>query len=108
MKKERILQFAVGCVLLTLSQCFFKPGARLLSRLSAKKNWQPLEEDKVEQNSGISFSVELPKQAGINWGSDLSFRWVYVLDLVPTGAAAQTGLIEKVGRCFSYLRKLRQ
>jgi len=35
------------------------------------------------------------KRAGISWGSDLSFRWVYVLDLEPTGEAAQSGIVQK-------------
>jgi hypothetical protein len=30
---------------------------------------------------GMMYSVELPKRPGISWGSDLSFRWIYVLDI---------------------------
>ena len=29
--------------------------------------------------SGYAFEIELPKRAGIDWGADLSFSWVYVL-----------------------------
>ena len=39
--------------------------------------------------------MELPKRAGINWGTDLSFRWVYVQSLEPNGAASDSGFIEK-------------
>ena len=79
--------------------------------LSAKKVWSPpppssepsppitppLPDIQEETSTGLAFSVELPKRgAGISWGSDLSFRWVYVLDLEPTGEAYQSGLIQKV------------
>lgn len=72
--------------------------------LRAKKDWSPPKEalpdellftsTKTESN-GTVFSLEMAKRAGISWGSDLSFRWIYVLDLEPTGEAAQTGVIQK-------------
>lgn len=86
-------------------------GIRSLEVLSAKKVWSPpppssdsnlpisqpsggIEE---ELPTGVAFSIELPKKgAGISWGSDLSFRWIYVLDMEPTGEAYQSGLIAKV------------
>ena len=32
--------------------------------------------------------------SGINWGADLSFRWIYVSSVDPSGEAAET-MIEK-------------
>ena len=65
---------------------------------------QPTLDVEVEVPSGLAFSVELPKRgAGISWGSDLSFRWVYVLDLEPTGEAYESGLIQKVHNRKSFL-----
>lgn len=43
----------------------------------------------------VIYSVEMSKRAGINWGTDLSFRWVYVSSLESTGEAAAVGIIEK-------------
>jgi hypothetical protein len=62
----------------------------------AKKDWSPPSEVEEEGEGGVAFSVELPRSAGINWGSDISFRWIYVIELDPNGAAAATGLIKKV------------
>lgn len=54
------------------------------------------------QNQGIDTSqderlyrVRIPRATGIEWGTDLSFSFVYVRDMDPTGAAAQTGIISK-------------
>jgi ferredoxin len=72
--------------------------------LRAKKDWSPPKETLPEEllftstkteSNGTVFSLEMSKRAGISWGSDLSFRWIYVLDLEPTGEAAQTGVIQK-------------
>lgn len=86
------------------------------SALSARKVWSapppsaepslpispPIPGVEEDFSTGLAFSVELPKKgAGISWGSDLSFRWVYVLDLEPTCEAYQSGLIQKV--CFKVL-----
>ena len=53
------------------------------------RNFDPPISDSIEEapSEGISFTLHMPKQAGLSWGSDLSFRWVYVLDVEPTGAA---------------------
>lgn len=48
---------------------------------------------------GITYTVELTKRAGISWGSDLSFSWIYVLDLEQSGEASASGQIEKVDIC---------
>jgi hypothetical protein len=44
---------------------------------------------------GRTYTVELPRTAGITWGSDISFRWIYVLEITPQSEAAQCGLIAK-------------
>lgn len=41
-------------------------------------------------------TVSLSGGLGIDWGTDLSFKWVYVRELDPMGSAARNGLI-KVG-----------
>lgn len=70
-------------------------------RLYAKKDWSPPKESSSgtmytkTENNGTVFSLEMSKRAGISWGSDISFRWIYVLDVEPTGEAAQTGVIQK-------------
>lgn len=38
--------------------------------------------------------IRLPRATGIEWGTDLSFSFVYVRDLEPSGAAALSGEIE--------------
>jgi ferredoxin len=40
------------------------------------------------------FKIRLPRAAGIDWGTDLSFSFVYVRGMDPSGAAAFSGLIE--------------
>lgn len=78
------------------------PGRSKSIRLADRRNWSPPQEIESDSNNGFSYSVELPKRAGINWASDISFRWIYVLDLEPNGAAAQSGVIEKVA-IFNFL-----
>lgn len=65
------------------------------NRWSAPENSPTPINDPISPNSGTTIVVELGKSSGISWGSDLSFRWVYVLDLDPAGEASKTGLIEK-------------
>jgi len=38
--------------------------------------------------------IRIPRALGIDWGTDLSFSFVYVRDLEPSGAAALSGEIE--------------
>jgi ferredoxin len=64
----------------------------------AKKDWSPPtpERSPAEIENGVAYNVELPKKGtGISWGSDLSFRFIYVLDMESSGEAYQSGLIEK-------------
>lgn len=41
------------------------------------------------------FTVEMPRSCGVSWGSDISFRWIYVLDMDDRGPAAMSGVIQK-------------
>jgi len=41
------------------------------------------------------YRIRLPRAPGVDWGTDLSFSFVYVRDLDPTGAAAFSGKVEK-------------
>lgn len=68
--------------------------------LNAKKEWN-LPNEAIDDNkasTGLAYSLELPKVAGINWGSDLSFRWIYVQDLDAQGPAALSGQVRKVSQ----------
>lgn len=84
-------------------------GSREPGRLLAKKSWAPppsssspspapiLVPTEVEPApTGVAFTIDLPKRAGINWGSDLSFRWIKVLSMDPNGEAALSNVIQKV------------
>jgi hypothetical protein len=59
------------------------------------KSNAPKQSKETEKQPGFSYTVEMSKFAGIDWGSDLSFRWVYVVGLDPEGEAAKSKLIEK-------------
>lgn len=55
-----------------------------------------------EESQGIDVSederlyrIRLPRFPGIEWGTDLSFSFVYVRDLDPTGPASLSGLVQK-------------
>jgi hypothetical protein len=88
---------------------FFKINHRRSNELLAKKNWGPPSANpvgggysetssppKADETGGMTYTVELTKRAGITWGSDLSFRWIYVLDLEQSGEASASGQIAKV------------
>mmetsp|Transcript_24449 Transcript_24449/g.31759 ORF Transcript_24449/g.31759 Transcript_24449/m.31759 type:complete len:309 (+) Transcript_24449:104-1030(+) len=48
-----------------------------------------------EQDDPRLYSINLSRATGIDFGTDISFRWVYVMGLEPGGAADLTGLVEK-------------
>jgi ferredoxin len=70
-------------------------------------NWRvPLlrlgEDPSQEESLGIDvsederlFRIRLSRFPGIEWGTDLSFSFVYVRDLDPNGPASLSGLVEK-------------
>ncbi len=68
--------------------------------LLAKRDFSPPIDIKQENSNGLVYTLELPKRAGINWGSDISFRWIYVLDVESGSAAAESGLIQKGKLCL--------
>lgn len=41
------------------------------------------------------YRIRLPRAPGIEWGTDLSFSFVYVRDLDPTGPASLSGIVQK-------------
>lgn len=41
------------------------------------------------------YRIRLPRAPGIEWGTDLSFSFVYVRDLDPAGPASMSGRVEK-------------
>ena len=65
--------------------------------LHSKNKWEPSEKpaEQISDDSGLAFEIDLPKRAGIDWGADLSFRWVYVIGLDPQGEAYKSGMIQK-------------
>jgi ferredoxin len=49
------------------------------------------------------YTALLSRATGIEWGTDLSFRWVYVRSLEPDGSAAMSGLVSKGDQVCSAL-----
>jgi ferredoxin len=41
------------------------------------------------------YRIRLPRAPGIEWGTDLSFSFVYIRDLEPAGPASMSGRVEK-------------
>lgn len=59
-------------------------------------------EESSDDSDGIDVSqddrlyrIRIPRAPGIEWGTDLSFSFVYVRTLDPTGPAAMSGLVEE-------------
>lgn len=72
------------------------------SALQAKRDFSPPtptynDDNTIEKssNNGLVYTVDLPRRAGIEWGSDLSFRWIYVRGLEEGGEAERSGVIQK-------------
>lgn len=38
------------------------------------------------------YTVRISRATGIDWGTDLSFKWVYVRALEPSGSGLQAGI----------------
>lgn len=98
---EFLLVFVLFCCVSSLCRAFLhsRSAYGLSTKLLAKKNWDPPKKTELvsfnDGDNGITYSVEMAKSSGITWGSDLSFRWVYVMDVDPNGEAASTGMVEK-------------
>jgi ferredoxin len=65
-------------------------------QISARDWNAPVQSEVADlEDNGLAYEVVMPLQAGIDWGTDLSFRWVYVTGLDPAGEAAASGMIQK-------------
>jgi hypothetical protein len=114
MTKSCALGLCIFFVILSSIECFkgsFFSGSGRHQPPSGlfAKNWAPPSSNPIsggyspnssppqtDPTGGITCTVELTKRAGISWGSDLSFSWIYVLDLEQSGEASASGQIEKV------------
>lgn len=98
---SKVLLFV--CMVL-YSECYLKSGytRRITTTHAAKRDFNPPAENQNENLNGLVYTVELPRRAGINWGSDMSFRYIYVLDLEKSGSAALNGVIEKGDYIMSF------
>lgn len=101
-----IIIFLSSMLLITMSYLHIGLNHILLNKKSFKNQllfsnnrWEPPSNnpkiENIEINNGITYTVELPKSSGISWGSDISFRCIYVQDLDPQGEAAKTGMVNK-------------
>lgn len=100
-----IIQVVLCAVILLNSDSYsFNRGRVILKKsgLRHSNRWEPpstadgissVDDDSTQK--GITYTVELPKASGISWGSDLSFRWIYVQDIDPQGEAMKTGMVRK-------------
>ena len=103
-------------MILLLSMCSALGFVRIPKPLSirsvcrAKKDWHPppgdtssdpmrSSETNYGNTNGIAYDVTLSKRAGIDWGADLSFRWVYVTGLDPAGDAFKSGKVGQHATC---------
>lgn len=98
----RILTVIAAACIYSADVCAFirrSPIFQCSTRLSMAKNRfsPPTEQNEIlrDSDNGYAFEVELPKGAGIDWGADLSFSWVYVLKLDPQGEAFKCNLIQE-------------
>ena len=73
------------------------PWRRQTSRifLSGDSDSDGEADDAIDINSDERLRrIRIPRATGIEWGTDLSFSFVYVRDLEPSGAAALSGEVE--------------
>jgi ferredoxin len=92
-------------VALFLRQCHsfaVQPSRPSLLQRSSSSLLRLSEEPSEEETQGIDISqddrlyrIRIPRAPGIEWGTDLSFSFVYVRSLDPSGPASMSGLINK-------------
>mmetsp|Transcript_14271 Transcript_14271/g.18020 ORF Transcript_14271/g.18020 Transcript_14271/m.18020 type:complete len:297 (-) Transcript_14271:80-970(-) len=77
---------------------FTHTSGRRMSPLSMSDE----EDDVPKENEGIDVSqdprlyrIVLPRATGIEWGTDLSFSFVYVRDMEPGGPASMSNIVSK-------------
>jgi hypothetical protein len=68
------------------------PARVLLSALSGESDPESVDDDNREGGIDLAldprlYRVRLPRTMGVDWKTDLSFRWVSVRGMDPTGAA---------------------
>jgi len=57
---------------------------------------EPLDDGRIDLSlDDRLYRIRLPRAPGIEWGTDLSFAFVYVRDLDPTGPASMSGVVNK-------------
>ena len=66
---------------------------RRLSQEPSQEEPQPQQGINVSEDDRL-YRVRLPRFPGIEWGTDLSFSFVYVRDLDPSGPASLSGMVE--------------
>uniref|UniRef100_A0A7S1C089 PDZ domain-containing protein n=1 Tax=Corethron hystrix TaxID=216773 RepID=A0A7S1C089_9STRA len=73
-----------------------------VSRLASATEGDDANTSSSNSGHGIDLSenpnlvgVTLPRAPGVEWGTDLSFSFVYIREIDPSGAAAASGLVEK-------------
>jgi hypothetical protein len=62
---------------------------------SSESNFEPLDERIDLSLDERLYRIRLPRAPGIEWGTDLSFSFVYIRDLDPSGPASMSGLVDK-------------
>eukprot|EP00953_Heterococcus_sp_UTEX-ZZ885_P034270 17764-Heterococcus_DN1.PRE.3 len=60
------------------------------------------QEEDEEPSDPRLYTALLSRATGIEWGTDLSFRWVYVRSLEPDGSAAMSGLVSRGDQLVSF------
>lgn len=100
-----LLKAALLVLLLSGATCFIVGNYNRCKLLTSRRTLLPLfatPPPSPEANKGIDvtsddrlFRIRLSRATGIDWGTDLSFSFVNVRDMDPTGAAAMSGEIQK-------------
>lgn len=79
----------------TLSGIIYR-GLGPLQMAAAEPEAEKVNSDDVKEATDERlYSVRISRVTGIEWGTDLSFSWVYVRDLQPGGVADTCGEISK-------------
>jgi ferredoxin len=94
---------AVGCSLSSSRHGFTRP--HMLSSSSSSDEESSSSSSSSEDTSGDGridlslddrlYRIRLPRAPGIEWGTDLSFSFVYIREMDPSGPASMSGLVEK-------------
>lgn len=70
--------------------------SRLFGAAESEESTDPLGDGRIDLSvDNRLYRIRLPRAPGIEWGTDLSFAFVYVRDLDPTGPALMSGQVSK-------------